>query len=118
MSSPQEVIERAIAHPSDATPQSRRAASGRVLKALAANEYGFMRRRRPVQDAEDGECQTCKREMVHVDHGEVYMDALERMYRMGRRMESMEAALRNIADGVSDPGQVALAALAKAEKEP
>lgn len=111
MASPQEVIERAIAHPADATPQSRRAASGRVLKALAANEYGFMRRRRPVHDREDGECPACKREMVHVDHGEVYMDALERMARMAVRMERMEEALRKVADGAADPDKIAMAAI-------
>lgn len=112
MASPQEVIERAIQHPADSTPESRRAASTRVLQALAANEYGFMRRRTPAQSEDDGECQHCKRETVHVDHGEVYMDALQRMAAMAQRMQRLEDALRRIADGQDgDPVSVARAAI-------
>ena len=111
VASPQEVIERAIAHPADSTPESRREASGRVLKALAANEYGFMRRRFPAREEEDGECQSCKREIVHVDHGDAYMTALDRMGAMAFRMRVYEDALRRIADGGADPVRVATMAV-------
>jgi hypothetical protein len=111
VASPQEVIERAIEHPADSTPESRRVASGRVVKALSANEYGFMRRRFPVRDEEDGECLHCKREMVHVDHGDAYMTALDRMGAMASRMRIYEDALRRIADGGADPVRVATTAV-------
>ena len=110
MASPQEVIERAIHHPADSTPESRRAASTRVLQALAANQYHFMRRRTPVLDDEDGECRHCKREMVHVDHGDAYMDALQRMASMAQAMSRMETVLRGIADDASEPKASAKAA--------
>lgn len=111
MASPQEVIERAMTHPADSTPESRRAASTRVLQALTANEYGFMRRRRPVRDEDDGECRTCKRELVHVDLGESYMDALERMAAMAARVQKMETALKRIAEGEDAPVQLAINAV-------
>lgn len=112
MASPQEVIERAIPHPVDSTPESRRAASTRVLQALAANEYGFMRRRTPALSEDDGQCQYCKRETVHVDHGEPYMDALQRMAMMAKRQQGLEDALRRIADGqASDPVAIARSAV-------
>lgn len=111
MASPQEVIERSIPHPADSTPESRRAASTQVIKALMANEYGFMRRRVPVNELEDGECQSCKREMVHVDAGDAYMDSLQRMHAMGVRLRSLEAALRQIADGAADAKEIATRAV-------
>lgn len=107
VASPQEVIECAIVHPADSTPESRREASGRVLKALAANEYGFLRRRFPVREEEDGECPHCRREMVHVDHGDAYMTALDRMGAMSARLRLYEDALRRIADGDADPARTA-----------
>jgi hypothetical protein len=97
MASPQEVIEQSIPHPADSTRESRRAASTRVIRALAANEYAFMRRRGPVLEQDDGECQHCKREAVHVDHGEVYMDALQRMQSLRAKLTRMEDALLQIA---------------------
>lgn len=111
VASPQEVIELAIPHPADSTPESRRAASGRVLKALAANEYGFMRRRHPVRDEEDGECPHCRREMVHVDHGDAYMTALDRMAAMAERLRRHEEALVRIAGGCADPVRTATDAI-------
>lgn len=111
VASPQEVIERAISHPDDSTPESRRSASARVLKALAANEYGFMRRRVPVREDEDGECPHCKRELVHVDHGDAYMTSLDRMGAMSARMRIYEDALRRIADGSPDPVRMATIAV-------
>lgn len=111
MASPQEVIEQAIPHPGDSTRESRRAASTRVLQALAANEYAFMRRRAPVTEQEDGECPHCKRESVHVDHGDAYMDALQRMHVMGQKLARMEDALFQIAGGTSQAQAMARKAL-------
>lgn len=111
MASPQEVIEAAMVHPADSTPESRRAASSLVLRALAANEYGFMRRPLPVSDLEDGQCQTCKTEIVHVDHGEPYIDALHRNHALTQRIVRLETALRMIAENAAPASDVAMRAL-------
>lgn len=110
MASPQEVIEFSIRHPADSTEESRRAASTHVLRALAAHQYAFVRRRTPVSEMDDGQCPHCKIESVHTDHGEVYTDALLRMAAMQAKMEDYREALRKIAMGVENPQEIALLA--------
>jgi len=108
---PQEVIEVAIAHPADSTAESRRAASSRVVRALAANEYGFVRRPRPLDERMDGQCPMCLTENVHVDHGPAYTDALDRATWLQQRNHRLEAALRAIVDAGGPAGEIAMKAL-------
>ena len=107
MASPQEVLERAIPHPMDATPESIRANATFVLKALAANDYAFVRRPRLVSAMDDGQCPKCLTELVHVDHGPIYMDAAERMNSMAARLQAYHRALIEIAAGANNAAEIA-----------
>lgn len=111
MASPQEVIEIAMTHPADSTPELRRTASAHVVKALMANDYGFVLRPLPVSELDDGECPTCKNHNVHVDQGEAFTDAAHRNYALTQRLQRLDAALRRIANGDPNPSAVAFAAL-------
>lgn len=113
MASPQEVIEAAIPHPADSTPESRLTASTRVMQALAANDYTFVRRRSLTSRENDGECAACHTELVHVDHGPVYSDAMNRMSQATQKMAKLEAILGMIAAGHGgNPVELAKGALA------
>lgn len=102
MAGPQEVLEIAIPHPTDSTPESRRAAATRCIQALQINDYYFVRRQLPVLDRDDGQCPHCKCELVHVMHGEAFETAEQRIHAMRRRMDRMEQALRNIGANAAD----------------
>lgn len=93
MASPQEVLEIAIPHLPDVTPEVRRTVAKQVIRALQSNEYYFVRRQLPVRDADDGECPTCKCQLVHVEHGPAFENAEARIEWQRRRILQLEAEL-------------------------
>lgn len=108
MASPQEIIEMSMYHPVDATDTSRKTAAARVMRALAANDLIFARRATPVSESDDGKCPHCKTTLVHVDHGDMYMDALQRAAALQHKVDKLSEALHQIADGhCGDPVAVA-----------
>lgn len=111
MASPQEVLEAAIPFPDDATHSSKRAAAQRVIQALAVNDYYFVRRRVPVLERDDGQCPTCKTELVHIDTGPIFADAESRIFAMSQRIRKMQEALDQIANGSSNAPELAKRAL-------
>lgn len=111
MASPQEVLEAAIPFPDDATHSSKRSAAQKVIQALAVNDYYFVRRRLPVLERDDGQCPTCKTELVHIDTGQIFADAESRIFAMSQRMRRMEEALDQIANGASEAPQIAKRAM-------
>lgn len=103
MSTPQEVLELAIPHPGDSTAESRRHAAVHCIEALQANEYYFVRRQTPVLDHEDGQCPTCKCQLVHVMHNSPAFENAEAVIQHQRlRIQKLENALRNVADSIQD----------------
>lgn len=112
MASPQEVLEIAIPHPADVTPELRRSVAQEVIAALEVNEYYFVRRQVPVLDQDDGQCPKCKCELVHVEKRPTFLHADERIQAQQRRIAKLESALRDIAMGHNpDPRSAAQAAL-------
>jgi hypothetical protein len=113
MATPQEVLEIAIPLPADATSESKRSAAARVIEALASNDYYFARRTLPVLDRDDGQCPTCKCELVHVvDQSPAFEDAQARHRAMTMRIEKMHKALMEIAEErTANPAQTARVAL-------
>ena len=111
MASPQEVIELSIPHPADSTPESRRRTSSFVLNALHTNNYYFVRRQLPVLDSDDGQCPTCKCELVHNDLGPAFEDAAHRNAVQEMHIYELKEALLAIIHGADDPVKVATKAL-------
>ncbi len=103
MAGPQEVLEIAIPHPADVTPEVRRTVAKRVIEALQVNEYYFVRRQLPVLDSDDGQCPTCKCELVHVMSRPAFENAEQRIESQRRRIAKMEDTLRIIADRAEGP---------------
>ena len=97
MASPQEVLEIAIPHLPDVTPEIRRTVAKHVIEALQANDYYFVQRQLPVREEDDGECPQCKCRLVHVLHRPAFANAEERIEWERRRANKMETALQRLA---------------------
>lgn len=108
MSSPQEVLELAIPHPLDATPDTRRTAAKTVIQALQVNDYYFVRRRIPVQDYDDGQCSTCKSEHVHIMHGPSFLNSEDRIQWQQRRIEKLESGIRSVLEKTTNTEEVVM----------
>lgn len=91
MASPQEVLEVAIPHLPDVTPEIRRTVAKRVIEALNANDFYFVFRRTPVLDKDDGQCPKCRCQLVHIAHGPSYENAEARIDWQRRRILQLEA---------------------------
>lgn len=117
MASPHEVLEIAIPLPADSTPESRRAAALRVIQALHINEYYFVRRQTPVLTQDDGQCPTCKCELVHVTPTPAFATAEDRMAQQQRRLLKMETALLRIATILENSQDDVLRALSRDAKQ-
>ena len=112
MASPQEILELAIPHPSDSTPESRRRSAQSVIQAMQVNDYYFVRRQSPIQERDDGQCPTCKCDLVHIMHGAAFETAEQRIEWQRKRLEKVEAALQSlIANPTLEAAKVAAAAL-------
>jgi hypothetical protein len=112
MASPQEVLELAIPHPSDATSDSKREAARKCIEALEVNQYYFVLRKVPVLDSDDGECPTCKCQLVHVMPTPAFENAESRLMAQERRIAKMKAVLEQISrDANPDVRALAISAL-------
>lgn len=96
MASPQEVLEIAIPHLPDVTPEIRRTVAKRVIETLQSNEFYFVHRQIPVLDRDDGECPTCKCRLVHVQTAPAFENAEARIEWQRRRILDLEAQLDKI----------------------
>lgn len=95
MATPLEVLELAIPHPADSTPQSRKAAANQCIQALQVNDFYFVRRQTPVLDHDDGQCPHCKCELVHVMQDSPSFENAEALIQHQRhRIERLETRIK------------------------
>lgn len=97
MASPQEVLEAFIPHPLDSTEATRSAAAKRVLQGLELNGYYFMRRQKPMDRQQSGECGTCGCDMVHVEHSATFTDMSLRLASLTQMLDQRDKVLRDVA---------------------
>lgn len=116
MASPQEVLEAVIPHPSDSTPQSRTAAAHQVMKGLQINGYAFVRRTRPMDPRQSGECHACGCDAVYIEQGPVFSEAMQRVGVLAQQLDHIKAVGRDMAAFIRAIGSGEIASLEEAQR--